>query len=162
MIDIASIDYDLVAKVLGVDRRTLPTVDPTTDATPPPPPRILIEALTDAEWEVVKLAMPPLPVPRAAGFRDREFFDAAIWHLSAADRGHGWAALPTHFPPRMTMQHRWLRWAVAATWEMIAETLEDDERLSAARRDTFRRIAANAAQRRERILESRRALNESL
>lgn len=161
MADNPTYDYDLVARTLGVDRGTLPSAA-ATQPTASPVARVAFEPLADAEWEAVRSAIPPLPVPRPGGFRDREFVNAALWHLCAVDRGFGWAALPPHFPPRMTMQHRWHRWAVAGTWELIAETLEGDGRLSHARLVAFRRIAANAEKRRERILANRRRLNKSL
>ena len=161
MADYPDFDFDLIANVLGVDRRTLPD-KAGVQAESQPVQRIVFEPLTDAEWEIVRTAMPSLPVPRPGGFRDREFFDAVLWFRCAVDRGYGWAALPPHFPPRMTMQHRWHRWAVAGTWEQIAEQLKGCEGLSQKRRDAFCRIAADAAKRRERILTRRQLLNESL
>lgn len=154
-------DFDQIAKALGVERTTLPA-----NGTPVPPladtrsPRVSVEPLTDLEWAAVHAAMPPLPVPRPGGFRDREFIDAVLWHRAAKDRGLGWVTLPSHFPPRMTVQHRWHRWAISGTWVDIARKLEIDDRISAERCRSFQRIATDAARKRERVLTSRARLNE--
>lgn len=155
-------NFDEIAEVFRLDRNTLPSNE--TIAPPPPnrAPRVNVQPLSDLEWEIVSAAMPPLPVPRPNGFRDREFLDAILWHRVAKDQGFGWSALPAYFPPRMTVQHRSHRWAVAGTWEDIARRLEGDERLSAERRHSFQRIAADAAQKRTRVLSIRSRLNESL
>lgn len=152
-------DFDVVASALGVSRGTLPSHAPKA---PVRPPRVSVEPLSDAEWEIVRAAMPALPVPRVEGFRDREFFDAALWHRVAKDRGLSWAAMPDHFPPRMTVQHRWHRWAMAGTWGDISQKLQGDERLTTEHRRLFQRIAADAAKKRKRVLAARVRANESL
>lgn len=159
------VDLDHVAALLGVDRSTLPSNDAA--ALVPMPLRaghrpIVAEPLTDAEFDVVKGVLPAMPVPKpGVDYKDREFIDAVLWFRAAQDRGFGWGKLPERYSPRATKQHRWHRWVVAGTWMAIADALRDDKRLSEARRETIRRIAVDASQRRERILDARKRLNES-
>lgn len=155
-------DFDKAAELLGVNRDTLPASTALAAPTPKERPYLNAPPLSDIEWQAVREALPDLPVPRPNGFRTRAFVDACLWHRCAKDRGHGWAALPAYFPPVMTCKHRWHRWALAGTWDRIAVTLAQDERISSERRKTFSRIADDAAIKRDRVLAHRARLIESL
>src|SRR5690625_1443596 len=66
--------------------------------------------LTDAQWEIVKRAMPPARNGRTGEPRRyplREMWDAIFYKVK---NGCTWRALPHDFPPHSVVWQQYLRW----------------------------------------------------
>lgn len=154
-------NYDrlAVATALGLDPSTLP--EPRSKHGPNRP-QFNFMPLTDEEWNVVRSALPKLPVPKpGADFKDRVFIDAVLWFIEARTRKHSWHRLPPDLGPQSSREHRHRRWALLDYWSQIVETLVKDNRLTPGRLRTFQQIAEDAARRKASLLERRRLTDVS-
>lgn len=77
-------------------------------------------ALTDAEWAVVRLALPRRrgPAPRIG---DRAFIDAVLFR---AKTGIPWRDLPERFGPWKTVYNKFAAWAHRGYWAAIFKALQ--------------------------------------
>ena len=159
-------NFEHAAALLGVSRSTLPSNgarDLALALVNPGHRPIIVEPLSRRRMgcrEGESCRSCPCPSP-ALTTEIESSSNSVLWFRAAQERGFGWGKLPERYSPRATKQHRWHRWVVAGTWTLIADAVQDDERLSEARRATFRRIAEDGERRRKRILDGRARLNGS-
>lgn len=159
--DLSTVDVERVAEALGVDPRTLPRADMM--AAPEPPRRPVFEPLSNDEWEAVSAALPKLPVPKPnANWNDRTFIDAVLWWIAAKAQGYSWHRLPQELGPQSSREHRHRRWVLLGYWIEIAEKLARDGRLSPDRLRAFRRVAEDAAARKESLLARRARMTDAI
>lgn len=103
--EVEAIDWEAVAKALGVPLSTLPVVksrslkaETTANAAPDVgqavrPRQIAGDyALTDAEWVIVEPLIPR--GPGAGGKRDRLFINACLYRQRTLGSGREWASAP--------------------------------------------------------------------
>lgn len=79
--------------------------------------------LTDAEWEIVRAAMPPARSGRTGTPRRyplREIWNAIFYQ---AKNGGTWRALPHDFPPWPAVWQQYRRWRDNGTLEAVHEAL---------------------------------------
>lgn len=160
-----AINWEAVAKALGVPVRTLPIVksrnlEAETTATVVPqvagevvkPVRHVAGdyALTDAEWTVVEASFPR--GPGGKGKRDREFINACIFRHRTLGSGREWASSPeAAVIPLKTLAGRYLRFCMNRWWEQLAAAVEASD-LSESRKREFRAMSVEATKRREKVL----------
>ena len=78
-------------------------------------------ALTDEQWEAIKVLMPP---PKHTGRPRRGLrfmLDAALWIVRT---GAPWRDLPDRFGPWQTAYEWFNRWSSDGTWDRILEALQ--------------------------------------
>jgi putative transposase len=86
---------------------------------------------TDDEWAVIEPFMPPRqPLGRPREVDLREIVNA-LFYIGAT--GCQWRALPTHFPPRSTVQGYFYAWRDDGTWEWINGALVKQAREAVGR-----------------------------
>jgi transposase len=92
-------------------------------------------SMTDAQWELLELLLPPPGNTGGRGGRpekhDRRRVLDAIFYLVRG--GIAWAALPAEFPPAKTVYGIFRRWAAAGAWVRIHDALRDRARIRAGR-----------------------------
>lgn len=151
-------DFDAVAVALGVDRATLPPDKAEQKEAPRALPPIA-ERLSDDEWAIIEALLPRPPIEQPGrDYRNRDFVNSVLWWVAARERGLGWGHLPDDLGPASSREHRHARWSLAGEWESLSAALEHDERISLSRRRAFKRIAADARVRRQRVLAGRARL----
>ena len=94
--------------------------------------------LTDRQWTIVELELPPEP----GGGRERtvdlrEIIDAILYRLRT---GCSWEMLPHDFPPKSTVYEYYARWRNDGTWERLHNALR-----VAVRKQHGREATASAA-----------------
>jgi transposase len=77
-------------------------------------------ALTDEQWNVVKVALPRQRRGPDALLGDRSFIDAVIYR---ARTGIPWRDLPERFGPWKSIYNRFRNWSLAGHWERIFKAL---------------------------------------
>jgi transposase len=80
-------------------------------------------ALTDEEWERVRVVLPPRQRGPAAKRGDRLFIDAVLFR---ARTGVPWRDLPERFGPFKTVFNRFSRWAEKGHWAAIFRELQTE------------------------------------
>jgi putative transposase len=89
--------------------------------------------LTDAQWEVVRCAMPPAKGGKTGKPRDfsvREMWNAIFYKVK---NGCTWRALPHDFPPHSAVWQQYRRWRDNGTLERVHEALRSEVRRKAGR-----------------------------
>ena len=90
--------------------------------------------LTDDQWDVLELAMPPARRQgRARAVDLREVINALLYLTRS---GCQWSLLPHDFPPKSTVYEYFSRWTRDGTWELIIDQLGKCVRLAAEREMT--------------------------
>jgi len=92
--------------------------------------------LTDAQWEVVRQAMPAAKGGRTGTPRTyalREMWNAIFYH---AKNGGTWRALPHDFPPWPAVWQQYRRWRDNGTYEHVNAALREAVRAKAGRATT--------------------------
>ncbi len=92
--------------------------------------------LTDAQWEVVRSAMPPAKGGKTGKPRDysaREMWNALFYK---AKNGCTWRALPHDFPPHSAVWQQYRRWRDNGTLEAVHEALRGEVRRKAGKETT--------------------------
>ncbi len=90
--------------------------------------------LTDLEWEIVKVFIPPAKGggrPRTTDMR--EVLNAIIYVLKT---GCQWENLPHDFPPKGTVYHYFNRWRKDGTWARMNTALREQLRQQLGRETT--------------------------
>lgn len=159
-----SINWEAVAKALGVSRDTLPV--PASDrreVDKTEPPVLVIGdavrqvrqvagdyALTDDEWSIVEPLVPR--GPGARGKRDRLFLNACIYRQRTLGSGREWASAPeAREIPLKSLQGRFYRWCMSNFFQDLSAGVEASG-LDARRKAEFRAMADEATVRRVRVL----------
>ena len=96
--------------------------------------------LTDAQWEMVRAAMPPAKNGRTGTprrFPLREIWNAIVYQ---GKNGGTWRALPHDFPPWPAVWQQYRRWRNNGTLDTVHETLR-----AAVRQKEGRRAQPSAA-----------------
>lgn len=89
--------------------------------------------LTDAQWDLLRLLLPPpQPGGRQRSTDVREVLNA-IFYLTK--NGCSWEALPHDFPPEGTVRDYFHRWRRRGVWEQIQDTLRRQVRRQAGREE---------------------------
>ena len=78
------------------------------------------QPLTDAQWERLAFFIPEQEMGRPRT-RDREILNAILYILYT---GCPWCSLPSHFPPRATVHHRFQVWAKAGFFKKALRELK--------------------------------------
>lgn len=92
--------------------------------------------LTDAQWEIVRRAMPPAQGGRTGAPRQyplREIWNAVFYQ---AKNGCSWRALPHDLPPWPAVWQQYRRWRDNGTLEAVHAALRDQVRRKAQRAPT--------------------------
>ncbi|RUO97676.1 transposase [Hyphomicrobium sp.] len=93
--------------------------------------------LSDAEWKVVKTALPP-DSPQANTMDNRTFVNTV---LEAAHRGGRWIDFRKNTPYPEAVRRRFGRWAHLDTWQRLASEIRNGE-LSSERKSQIEAAAA--------------------
>lgn len=81
-------------------------------------------ALSDEQWERLRLLLPPPSQGRGRPrCDDRLIVDGILWRLAT---GVPWRDLPARFGPWRTVYSRFRRWQWAGVWERALATLQAD------------------------------------
>ena len=81
-------------------------------------------ALSDEQWERLRLLLPPPPMGRGRPrVDDRLIVEGIIWRLAT---GVPWRDLPERFGPWRTVYSRFRRWQQAGVWERALAALQAD------------------------------------
>lgn len=160
-----AINWEAVAKALGVPVRTLPVVksrslEAETAASVVPqvagevvkPVRHVAGdyALTDAEWAIVEPLIPR--GPGAGGKRDRLFINACLYRQRTLGSGREWASAPeAREIPLKSLQGRFYRWIDSNFFQELAAAVEATS-LDERRKSEFRAMASEATVRRVKVL----------
>jgi transposase len=90
--------------------------------------------LTDAQWVLIELLLPPLPPQRRAGRPEshprRSIVDAILYVVRT---GCSWRQLPADFPPWQTVYWHFTRWENTGVTEAILTALRTRVRTAAGR-----------------------------
>jgi putative transposase len=90
--------------------------------------------LSDAEWAILKLLIPPeKPGGRPRAVDMRRVLNAIFYLLRA---GCAWRMLPRDYPPRSTVYHYFALFRKQGVWEQMMTTLRERCRLQAGRQAT--------------------------
>lgn len=92
--------------------------------------------LSDAQWDVVRAAMPPPKRGRTGRPRThplREVWNALFYQ---ARNGGAWRALPHDFPPWPTAWQHFRRWRDDGTLTRVHDALREQARTAAGREPT--------------------------
>ena len=92
--------------------------------------------LTDAQWEVVRSAMPPAKGGKTGTPREystREMWNAIFYKVK---NGCTWRALPHDFPPHSAVWQQYRRWRDNGTLEAVHEALRGEVRRQAGKEPT--------------------------
>lgn len=158
------INWEAVAKALGVSRDTLPVAASnrrevgTADFVPAvvreaarPVRQIAGDyALTDEEWAIVEPLIPR--GPGAGGKRDRLFINACLYRQRTLGSGREWASAPeAREMPLKSLQGRFYRWIDSNFFQELAAAVEAT-RLDERRKAEFRAMADEATVRRVKVL----------
>lgn len=104
---------------LGVNPATIAWEGRPPAPEPSPPPRrlLVVDDLSEADWEALGAArvLPP-PPSQADAMSDRAFIAAVVAVLRA---GAAWTALPHHVSPE-AVRRKFARWAHAGVWQRLA------------------------------------------
>jgi transposase len=76
--------------------------------------------LTDAQWEIVRAAMPPTRGGRPRTYPLREIWNAIFYQ---AKNGGTWRSLPHDFPPWPAVWQQYRRWRDNGTLDAVHEAL---------------------------------------
>ena len=135
---------------LGIDMETLPRSlrEPEACAVEPVEPREVPLALSDTEWAVIELSLPPEP-SQADTLGNRAIVDAVLWTIV---KGKGWTHLGR--VSHEAVRRKFGRWATEGIWQALSLTVSSSE-LSSERRSQFRRIAERAEGQRRKALARR-------
>jgi transposase len=91
--------------------------------------------VTDAQWRVLSVLLPPPGNTRGRGGRpethDRRRIVDAIFYLVRG--GLAWRALPAEFPPWQSVYGWFVRWRRDGTWQSIHDMLRDRIRVAQGR-----------------------------
>lgn len=92
--------------------------------------------LMDAQWEIVRSAMPPAKGGRSG--RPREYSLREIWNavFYQAKNGCSWRALPHDLPPWPAVWQQYRRWRDNGTLEAVHAALREQVRRKAGRSPT--------------------------
>jgi transposase len=106
----------------------------TTRANRPPSPQSYPSDLTDQEWSILELLLPPAkPGGRPRTTEIRAVINAILY----LDRTGGqWRALPHDFPPWSTVWSYFRTWRTDGTWERLHTTLREQTREKQGRKST--------------------------
>ena len=77
-------------------------------------------ALTDEQWERLKVVLPKRCTGPDARRGDRNFVDAVLYRSKT---GVPWRDLPERFGPWKTVYNRYSRWAKRGAWRKVFEAL---------------------------------------
>ena len=87
--------------------------------------------MTDAEWAVLEVIVPPaLPGGRPRKWPTRRLVEAMLYMLRG---GLPWRMLPPGFPPMTTVQRYFYAWRDSGVWQTINHTLLMDLRVEIGR-----------------------------
>lgn len=92
----------------------------------PPPSRLYLTDLSDAEWAILAPLLPPAqPGGRPRKWPLRTICNGIFYVLRS---GCQWRLLPREFPPWQTVYHYFRLWRIDGTWERLNTTLRERER----------------------------------
>lgn len=159
------INWEAVAKALGVSRDTLPVAASnrreveTADVVPAvvreavrPLRQVAGDyALTDEEWGVLETLIPRGPGEKR-GKQDRQFINACLYRQRTLGSGREWASSPEAVTiPLKSLQGRFYRWCMNGYWVQLAAAVEASS-LPDARKIEFRAMAVEAVARKAKVL----------
>ncbi len=104
----------------------------------PTPCPVYPSSCSDEQWALLQPLLPPPGNTGGKGGRGekhpRRLVLDAIFYLVRG--GIAWRALPTDFPPPMTVYDIFCRWTKAGVWQRITDVLRDRIRVRAGRKST--------------------------
>jgi putative transposase len=96
-----------------------------------PPRKPYSSDLSDAQWAIIKVFLPPPVLAGAPRTTDLREVLNAIFYLLA--NGCAWHALPHDFPPEGTVRDYFHRWRRCGLWEKIHKALRGQVREQAGK-----------------------------